>query len=509
MIKNSNITFKIIFLALFVFSTGVFVSSAQSDQNKFDNYGALIEEGPQNWQILQQDKGSADIALSGSWSLPDKLLAKSIVVLVCVVNENSGETVIPWMKCQKLADNRWQVIIRNVPAGGLYRIESCLKDTLTPYREVWDIRGDMIHHIGVGDLYVIAGQSNAAGVGRGPVYDPPEIGVHVLRNNGHWDLASHPLNDGTRTIHEETFENGNCKHTPYINFAKLLKRELGYPIGLLPVAKGGTWLSQWNPAMAGTYKRSDKTYESVPLYRNMLQIIKSQGGNIKGILWYQGENDAYRDSLAAAYLTNFGTFLTILRADLYNDSLPIITVQLNKCTYLPTEQISIQWGMVREAQRQAARKLKNVFIVPTIDLGMSDAIHNSSESNMIIGERLARAALAEIYHKPHSYKAPDLALAKKLDRSKVSLSFDNVTDWLNVRLVKPEDLQFTFIDETGKLEIKNYEMASPSVILISFKRPLNGKCLVRGCWEVAPTCLIPVDNGTMLPMLSFYGVEVK
>jgi hypothetical protein len=52
----------------------------------------LIENEPQNWQIIQQNKGSADIALSGSWSLPDNLLAKSVVVLVCVIDENSNET---------------------------------------------------------------------------------------------------------------------------------------------------------------------------------------------------------------------------------------------------------------------------------------------------------------------------------------------------------------------------------------------------------------------------------
>jgi len=61
----------------------------------------------------------------------------------------------------------------------------------------WDglssTRGDMIHNIGVGDVFVVAGQSNAAGRAKNPVEDAPELGVHLLRDSGVWDLATHPL----------------------------------------------------------------------------------------------------------------------------------------------------------------------------------------------------------------------------------------------------------------------------------------------------------------------------
>lgn len=60
--------------------------------------------------------------------------------------------------------------------------------------------GDMIHHLGIGDLFVITGQSNSAGYGKDPIFDPPELGIHLLKNNGRWDMASHPFNDSTATI---------------------------------------------------------------------------------------------------------------------------------------------------------------------------------------------------------------------------------------------------------------------------------------------------------------------
>lgn len=42
--------------------------------------------------------------------------------------------------------------------GGLYRIETCMNHAETNGAIEWATRGDMIHHVGVGDLYVIAGQ---------------------------------------------------------------------------------------------------------------------------------------------------------------------------------------------------------------------------------------------------------------------------------------------------------------------------------------------------------------
>jgi sialate O-acetylesterase len=40
------------------------------------------------------------------------------------------------------------------PGRGLYRVETCLQINGNEVTE-WAIRGDMIHHVGVGDLWVI------------------------------------------------------------------------------------------------------------------------------------------------------------------------------------------------------------------------------------------------------------------------------------------------------------------------------------------------------------------
>lgn len=218
--------------------------------------GVAIERGASPWQIFQQnEQGFAVIRLSGtahrvrqSFELPLEFSAVpegAITVKARIALESSGESVCPWTVCQTDADGRWSVTFDRVPAGGLYRVETYME------YQGWDglssTRGDMIHNIGVGDVFVVAGQSNAAGRAKNPVEDAPELGVHLLRDSGVWDLATHPLGETTGSVHQGHFENHNPGHTPWLHFAKLLKRELGYPIGIVMSAYGGAPLRWWNP----------------------------------------------------------------------------------------------------------------------------------------------------------------------------------------------------------------------------------------------------------------------
>ena len=136
------------------------------------NYGVTITGGAVPWQIFQQNsEGVAPIRLWGSYHLirlsQELPLEFSPVpparatVKARIAREDTGESVIPWTLCQIPEPGCWEIEFPRVPAGGLYRIETTMD------YEGWDglscTRGDMVHHVGVGDVFVIAGQSNAAG----------------------------------------------------------------------------------------------------------------------------------------------------------------------------------------------------------------------------------------------------------------------------------------------------------------------------------------------------------
>lgn len=455
--------------------------------------GAIILEGPQNWQILQQQNGTAEVRLAGEW-YPPKGGTGVGNVYARVVREDSSDCVIPWTECAASAENRWNVVLSGVPAGGLYRVETCLKmDNAVPME--WSARGDMIHHLGVGELFVIAGQSNSSGYGKDPAYDPPEIGVHVLRNSGRWDIASHPLNESTDTIHEVNREDANPGSSPWLSFAKMMKRELGIPVGLLQTALGGSSLERWNPEEEGS------------LYRNMLSVIASQGGQVRGILWYQGCNEA-QERKADTYLSRFGIMVRRLREDTGLSEVPFFTVQLNRYTREPTLGTEEAWSLVREAQRLAARTIPGVWVVPSIDRSLSDAVHIASSSNLILGERIAKLALTKLYGRKYTCMAPDLHSAAFCKELEIILTFDHVVSYIYDYNVNPKRLPFTVEDETGVVPIANAEFSGDSVVLL-LGRSTRGACFVSCAAGQNPQGVVPVDYEGHLPILPFYRAPIS
>ncbi len=460
--------------------------------------GARITAGPRHWQILQQVDGYASVAIEGTWSVgTDETVAPGPVYIRAVREEDGGE-VIPWMPCVMHSERRWDAVLARLPAGGPYRIESCLRRDPTIGIE-WAARGDMIHHVGVGDLWLIAGQSNAVGYGRGPIYDPPELGVHLLRHDGAWDLASHPLNDATASIYPANRDDANPGHSPFLAFARVIRRATGRPVGLLMAARGGSPLAAWDV--------EDDGY----LTRNMLRIVTDAGGRVHGILWYQGESDT-TPSAAPSYLARFARTVAAWRTLLNDAALPILTVQLNR---LAVEQdwgaTDEGWGWVRDAQRRAAGVIAKVYVVPALDAPLSDSIHTSPTGNILIGERLARLALAVVYGQQEPSMAPTIAAATSDSPpgalvGTIDLRFDGVRGYLLAHT--PDQPVFVVEDERGILPIAHWAVVSSDRIRLTLDRRPVGATRVHGAPGRDPLGALPVDTGTYLPMLAFHDVAV-
>jgi hypothetical protein len=208
--------------------------------------GVRILEGAQSWQIFQQENGYAKVTVSGTYErrrtpdAEDYLEQEVLYIMVC--REEDSEPVIWWKKCESDGKN-WSASL-NIPAGGPYTICTCIRDRENPDWSEWAEPGEMVRHIGVGDLYLIAGQSNAVGYGKDFVYDPPELGVHMQCNNGTWDLATHPLVTADTRRHLVTDPDHVTGHSMYLSFAKRTltalwpKRERWYPLLLVAACCG-------------------------------------------------------------------------------------------------------------------------------------------------------------------------------------------------------------------------------------------------------------------------------
>lgn len=458
--------------------------------------GAIITKGIQNWQIIQQKNGTGVIHLKGV-RVPDTQEQTGtglFQVYARIVEEDTGDVVIPWTSAEHFGENQWECTFASVPAGGLYRIETCLRQQEDTPLE-WACRGDVVNHVGVGDLFVIAGQSNSAGYGKDTVYDPPELGVHVYRNSDRWDLAVHPLNDSTGSRREANREPANTGHSPYLAFAKYLKRKVGYPLGLIPCALGGSAMERWNPDEIGD------------LYRNMMERISEQGNSVTGILWYQGCTDAmqkrYQD-----YQDRFFNMVNHIRNELKDPELPVFTYQLGRYTDVSEYSVDEGWSVIREQQRQAAYQ-EGIYVLPTLDGMISDCIHNNAPFNIVLGERMAKQALNVLYHRTYFADAPDIRQNVQTGETTILLEFSNVYDHLETFGVAVEDLPFVVEDSSGINPVLKYRVVNNTCIELELERPVRHDSVVSCSPGRNPKGRIPADYANHYPILAFYRIPVK
>ena len=466
-------------------------------------YGVILERGASDWQIFQQEQGKARINLEGSYVsahvLPkfpmtvetDEIEPES--VRLRIVREDDGSIVKDWTEALLQGGGRWNISFSDVPAGGLYRIESCLK------YEQWDCRrctrGDMVHHVGVGDVFLIAGQSNAAGRSKMPTDDSPSMAVHVLRADGKWDMASHPLGETTNMLYVDHFENHNPGHSPWIHFAKILHRELAYPIGLIPSASGGTSLSWWASREEGN------------LLDCAVKLVRQGGSGIRAVLWSQGEADT--GSEACTYEKRLEEFLVLARERFEQPGLPFLIVQTNRCLTGAGPAQDRGYGMVRQAQLSAMERMKRVWTIPSGDLPSSDGMHNSPLADMAIGERCAACALNMLYGKERAWRGPSPVEAWSEGR-RVTILFRDAAHWLEMYGLEPGRLPIEVEDREGFPTLESYctKMTEDGCLLeLQFSREVRDGAKVHGAWRAYPG-VVPSD-GRGLFMYSFYGIAVS
>jgi hypothetical protein len=451
-----------------------------------------ITSGPSDFRIYQQDRaGRADIELAGTWHGAEG--CRSVRILVRLRSEEDSSPVPPavdWTPVARMARGAWGHVIRGVPAGGLYLLETLMQWKRSDGTAAQQVRRS-VRHLGVGDVWVIAGQSNAEGSGRGVALDGPEPGVHVLRPGNpelgegpRWDLAVHPLSEGSGT-------------SPYLRFAKVLRRELGYPIGLIQTASGGSALIQWHP----------EEDPGAVFWHRMLRCVGAAGGRVRGMAWYQGCHDATvpaKPHWALRYGERFARFVELAREQL--GDFPVLVAQINRWSdVVLTPEMHRGWSIVREAQRRVA-EIGQACCVPTIDLPVSDGIHNSSAGNVVLGERLARAALGMVFKRPVLWRAPDVRRATAADKGRaIVLEFDHVASRLGLIGMGIED--FLVEDADGAVAVAK-TVCTGSTVRLELARPLRGKARVHGAYGADPEVGMR-DLDTNLPMLGFYGLPVK
>jgi hypothetical protein len=226
-------------------------------------------------------------------------------------------------------------------------------------------------------LFLLAGQSNMAGRGVLEAEDRvPHPRVLVLDRNDAWVPAVEPLH----------FDKPIAGVGPGRAFGIAVAEALPEArIGLIPAAVGGSPITAWAPgvryAETGAYPYDDAIRRA---------RIAMRDGELKAILWHQGESDANAQA-APLYAERLRALVERFRADLGVPDLPVIVGQIGRFEGKPW---SPSHEMVDAAHRALPSGLPNVRYVSADGLAhKGDTLHFSAPAARELGRRYAEAYL--------------------------------------------------------------------------------------------------------------------
>ncbi|MCP5537880.1 MAG: hypothetical protein H7A51_16810 [Akkermansiaceae bacterium] len=237
--------------------------------------------------------------------------------------------------------------LAKVQAGGWY--------TLEVRKVMGGVPGTVtaLERVGIGDIYVIAGQSNSANHGS-PAIASTEDRVSA-RNSitaNSWIHAEDPLPTATGT--------GGSAWT---RLGDLLVASEDIPIGFISVGQGGTRVDQWVSSLyAGHLKPA---VQSLPV------------NGFKAILWHQGESDSIVSTTNADYQSRLESVIASSRTDAGWD-VPWFLAQVS---FHPNSSLALEMP-ITSAQRDIVHAQPNTRLgARTEDFHLTGYLHDAVHFN--------------------------------------------------------------------------------------------------------------------------------
>lgn len=255
----------------------------------------------------------------------------------------------------------------------------------------------------------------------------------------------------------------------FIKFSDLRQDGWGVVKELTPAALSGFAIESMPGAGYPEVHSSD-------LYNGMITPIMPYA--FRGALWYQGESNA----LDAFRYRQFLPALIQSWRRVAKNEFPFLVVQLPNHGAIPRQPAESAWAELREAELQTLRKVPNVGLAVTIDVGDPQDLHPHRKAE--VGERLALWALAKTYGENIVYSGPMYDSAT-VDGNKMSIRFSNVAGGL---IAKGSNLLtgFSIAGADHKFYWADAVIQGDTVIVTSPQVP--DPIAVRYAWGDSPIC---------------------
>lgn len=372
-------------------------------------------------------------------------------------------------------EGHWSVKIESGDAGGPFVLEILGETDVVRVRDVL-----------VGEVWIASGQSNMDrplrpvdgqkpiinGMAEAAKADYPKI-RHFYVPQSVANSKQENL-DGSWTVCSPETVN----HFSAIGyfFSRDLLHALDVPVGIIRSSWGGTPVQSWASEQVfekypeyddrenrAVHLGKEKQNDASVLFNGMIAPLAPFG--IKGVIWYQGESNAYDP---VAYRSLFPAMIEDWRREWEMGNFPFLYVQIAPFEGMPPE--------IREAQLLTLDSVENTAMIVTIDVGDATDIHPANKEP--VGERLALAARAlgngedVIYSGPHCKSV-------SYGKSRVVVSFD----WAQPGLVSGDGLPlrgFEIAGEDGVYFPARAEIEDDEILL--FCSDVETPVAVRYAW---------------------------
>ncbi|MCB4807878.1 T9SS type A sorting domain-containing protein [Tamlana sp. 62-3] len=219
-------------------------------------------------------------------------------------------------------------------------------------------------------VFLVIGQSNAAG--RGELPDPlPELNnVLVLNGAGKFEKATPALNIYS-TIRDQSKTQGyNLGYT----FGQAMHDNIGEQIHLVVNARAGSSIDAWEIGASQNYYG-----EAVARTHEALQELGS-GAQLAGIIWHQGESNYARTT----YIAQLSAIIEGFRTEFGNPNLPFIAGEIS---YENKNYLNFNYDLISNL----TSSVSNTEVVSAEGLTTvpEDDIHFNALSQKILGNRYA------------------------------------------------------------------------------------------------------------------------
>ena len=288
----------------------------------------------------------------------------------------------------------WEIYLPKMEAGGPYELTIISESGRFTIKDVY-----------IGEVFLLSGQSNMewqpqhAGDVLSDLYSTPQCVNNQIRMlQIGWCPQSEPTNEIVNTS-KWTYANQESIYAftavGYL-FGKQMQEELGCPVGLIANPVGGSslefWLSQENYTKV---QQHYKPYTTTEVYMTPTQgyngmLYPLTGLNIRGVLWYQGESNAF--GTQQYYDLALKIFMDQCK-EMFNNPQLAFTI----CELARYEGNPLAYSIVNEKINIVAENDPYVVVARNLDLGDWFDIHPKDKRE--IARRAAYETLRVFFNK--------------------------------------------------------------------------------------------------------------